>query len=228
MVNLLSLADFSSHDIWDEYTRRQYRSKAPDRNPYGEDEEPKRFRDFDIFTRLRILHQLTVWTMWNPDRFREKMVDHQREVDQLEWVCFASMLVHSSMLTRAISVSKNLVMTKMIDNIISSTTIAFIDEPNHPFPLLPRRNRKRTQRRPLLRGEGKVSAEGSWRTRLTSMRTPIHLVPPIMRRNRRKMSTLPRLILSEATNGNASPSLSKTTKIYVSLLQRVKIPTRRC
>ncbi|KIV88824.1 hypothetical protein PV10_08462 [Exophiala mesophila] len=74
-----------NHDIWDEYTRRQYRSKAPDRNPYGEDEEPKRFRDFDIFTRVRILHQLTVWTMWNPDRFREKMVDHQREVDQLEW-----------------------------------------------------------------------------------------------------------------------------------------------
>ena len=76
----------TSYTIWDEYTRRQYLAKQPKSNPYGDDEEPKRFRDFDIFTKLRVLHQLTVWVFWNPDRIRERMPDHQRELDQLEWV----------------------------------------------------------------------------------------------------------------------------------------------
>ncbi|KIX04653.1 uncharacterized protein Z518_05523 [Rhinocladiella mackenziei CBS 650.93] len=89
-IGLTLLKWISSHrglnyDIWDEYTRRQYLAKAPHLNPYGDDEEPKRFRDFDIFTKIRILHQLTVWTFWNPDRMREKMTEHQREVDQQEW-----------------------------------------------------------------------------------------------------------------------------------------------
>jgi hypothetical protein len=81
-----------SYDIWDEYTRRQYLSKAPHHNPYGDDEEPKRFRQFDIFTKIRVLHQLTVWTFWNPDRLREKMPEHPRESDQTEWVCCSCQL----------------------------------------------------------------------------------------------------------------------------------------
>lgn len=76
----------SSFEIWDEYTRRQYQAKAPDRNPYGDEEEPKKFRHFDIFTKVRILHQLTVWTLWNPDRLRQAMPEHQKEADQTEWV----------------------------------------------------------------------------------------------------------------------------------------------
>ncbi|KAK4944186.1 hypothetical protein LTR10_016299 [Elasticomyces elasticus] len=89
-IGLTLLKWISSHrgldlNIWDEYTRRQYLAKAPHLNPYGDEEEPKRFRDFDIFTKIRILHQLTVWTFWNPDRIRERMPEHQREVDQLEW-----------------------------------------------------------------------------------------------------------------------------------------------
>ncbi|KIW18765.1 hypothetical protein PV08_03054 [Exophiala spinifera] len=89
-IGLTLLKWISSHrgldyTIWDEYTRRQYLAKAPHLNPYGEEETPKRFRDFDIFTKIRVLHQLTVWTFWNPDRIREKMPDHPREVDQLEW-----------------------------------------------------------------------------------------------------------------------------------------------
>ncbi|ETI21945.1 hypothetical protein G647_06015 [Cladophialophora carrionii CBS 160.54] len=89
-IGLTLLKWISSHrglnyDIWDEYTRRQYLAKAPHLNPYGDDEEPKRFRDFDICTKIRILHQLTVWTFWNPDRMREKMSDHPREADQTEW-----------------------------------------------------------------------------------------------------------------------------------------------
>ncbi|KIW95066.1 uncharacterized protein Z519_03648 [Cladophialophora bantiana CBS 173.52] len=89
-IGLTLLKWISSHrglnyDIWDEYTRRQYLAKAPRLNPYGNEEEPKRFRDFDIFTKIRILHQLTIWTFWNPDRIREKMTEQPREIDQTEW-----------------------------------------------------------------------------------------------------------------------------------------------
>ncbi|KAK5253494.1 hypothetical protein LTS06_002205 [Exophiala xenobiotica] len=89
-IGLTLLKWISSHrgldyNIWDEYTRRQYIAKAPNLNPYGEEETPRRFRDFDIFTKIRVLHQLTIWTFWNPDRIRERMPEHPREVDQLEW-----------------------------------------------------------------------------------------------------------------------------------------------
>ncbi|OAP60885.1 hypothetical protein AYL99_05887 [Fonsecaea erecta] len=89
-IGLSLLKWISSHrglnyDIWDEYTRRQYLAKAPQLNPYGDAEEPKRFRDFDICTKIRVLHQLTIWTFWNPDRLREKMTEHPREIDQIEW-----------------------------------------------------------------------------------------------------------------------------------------------
>lgn len=61
-------------------------AKAPQLNPYGEEEEPKHFREFDIFLKIRILHQLTVWTFFNPDRMRERMPDQHTESRQTEWV----------------------------------------------------------------------------------------------------------------------------------------------
>lgn len=51
---------------------------------------PNRFNDFDVFLKLRVLHQLTVWTFWNADRIREKLPE-QREIDQTAWV---SGLIH--------------------------------------------------------------------------------------------------------------------------------------
>ena len=75
---------FSRLDNWDEYTRRQYIAKAPQLNPYGTEEKPRTFRGFDIFQKIRILHQLTVWTFWNPDRIRERMPE-QKETDQTSW-----------------------------------------------------------------------------------------------------------------------------------------------
>ena len=39
-------------EIFDEYTRRQYVAKAPHRNPFGTEEEPAKFNDFDIFTKV--------------------------------------------------------------------------------------------------------------------------------------------------------------------------------
>lgn len=72
-------------DIFDEYARRQYEAKAPLRNPFGEEEEPKRFHDFDVFTKVRVLHQLSVWTLGNADRIRQQMPE-QTEREQTSWV----------------------------------------------------------------------------------------------------------------------------------------------
>jgi len=75
----------SRPEIFDEYTRRQYLAKAPQRNPFGSEEEPLRFADFDVVTKLSVLHQLSVWTLNNPDRIREKM--EEKESEQTQWVC---------------------------------------------------------------------------------------------------------------------------------------------
>lgn len=41
-----------SHELFDEYTRRQFLSKAPAKNPFGTAETPARFADFDVFTKV--------------------------------------------------------------------------------------------------------------------------------------------------------------------------------
>ena len=69
-------------EIFDEYTRRQYVAKAPHRNPFGEDEEPAKFNDFDIFTRIRVLQQLSTWTLGNTERIRGMM---PQDEDHLNW-----------------------------------------------------------------------------------------------------------------------------------------------
>lgn len=71
-----------SLDIFDEYARRQYLAKASERNPFGEEEEPLKFSEFDVFTKLKVLQQLSVWTLNNPDRIKERMEDR----DETNWV----------------------------------------------------------------------------------------------------------------------------------------------
>ncbi|KAG4432218.1 hypothetical protein IFR05_012299 [Cadophora sp. M221] len=88
-IGLALLKFVSSHrgltpEIFDEYTRRQYVAKAPHRNPFGVEEEPKSFKDFDVFQKIRILQQLTIWTMGNPDRIRERM-EEQKDTEQTLW-----------------------------------------------------------------------------------------------------------------------------------------------
>lgn len=88
-IGLALLKFVSSHrgltpEIFDEYTRRQYLAKARQRNPYGDEEEPKKFTEFDIFTKIRVLQQLTQWTMINPDRIRERMEEH-KDSEQTFW-----------------------------------------------------------------------------------------------------------------------------------------------
>ncbi|KAF8867048.1 hypothetical protein BDZ45DRAFT_710095 [Acephala macrosclerotiorum] len=88
-IGLALLKYVSSHrgltpEIFDEYTRRQYVAKAPERNPFGVEEEPNKFDDFDIFTKIRVLQQLTQWTFVNPDKIREKM-EEQKDTEQTIW-----------------------------------------------------------------------------------------------------------------------------------------------
>ncbi|KAL8875321.1 MAG: hypothetical protein Q9198_006301 [Flavoplaca austrocitrina] len=88
-IGLALLKCVSSHRgltpaIFDEYTRRQYVAKAPDTNPFGTDETPKTFDEFDIFTKLSVLCQLSRWTFANPDRMREKMSE-TGDNEQIQW-----------------------------------------------------------------------------------------------------------------------------------------------
>lgn len=71
-------------EIFDEYTRRQFVAKAPNRNPFGTEEEPNKFNDFDIFTKIRVLQQLSTWTLNNPNTIREKLALSENE--QTLWV----------------------------------------------------------------------------------------------------------------------------------------------
>lgn len=57
-IGLCLLKFVSSHRgltpaLFDEYTRRQYIAKNPSHNPFGTDEEPAKFHDFDVFTKVR-------------------------------------------------------------------------------------------------------------------------------------------------------------------------------
>ena len=79
-------------DNWDKTVRTQYEYKTRDKpHPYGIDEEPNHFRDFHIFTKLRMLYQLAVWTFHNPDRMRQHFPEVDWEDQYVEWVCIASL-----------------------------------------------------------------------------------------------------------------------------------------
>ncbi|KAK4553184.1 hypothetical protein LTR86_009714 [Recurvomyces mirabilis] len=86
-IGLSLLKYVSSHrgltpEIFDEYTRRQYLAKAPARNPFGDDEDPASFQSLDIFTRIRVLQQLSTWTLGNAERIRGMM---PQDDDHLTW-----------------------------------------------------------------------------------------------------------------------------------------------
>ncbi|KAL9069459.1 MAG: hypothetical protein Q9161_005510 [Pseudevernia consocians] len=88
-IGLALLKYVSSHrgltpEIFDEYTRRQYVAKAPNRNPFGIDEEPRKFAEFDVFLKLKVLVQLSQWTLINADRMRERMPE-AKDNEQTQW-----------------------------------------------------------------------------------------------------------------------------------------------
>ena len=61
-------------------------AKAPAHNPFGVDEEPKKFAEFDVFTKLKVLVQLSQWTLINAERMRERMPE-VKDTEQVQWVC---------------------------------------------------------------------------------------------------------------------------------------------
>ncbi|KAK5722421.1 hypothetical protein LTR15_005651 [Elasticomyces elasticus] len=88
-IGLQLLKYVSSHrgltpDIFTDYTRRQYLAKLPAHlNPFGDpSSDPTPFNDLDIFTRVQVLQQLTVWTLGNVQRIREAM---PADEDHLTW-----------------------------------------------------------------------------------------------------------------------------------------------
>ncbi|KAK3906213.1 reticulocyte-binding protein 2 a [Staphylotrichum tortipilum] len=84
LLRFLSSHRGLTHELFDEYTRRQFVSKAPEKNPFGTDETPAKFAHFDVFTKIRVLQQMTQLIMMNPERLREK-TEEQKDADQTNW-----------------------------------------------------------------------------------------------------------------------------------------------
>ena len=90
----LLLLKCSRRDNWDENVRRQYVYRGPHlRHPYGTNEEPKHFRDFHVFSKIRVLHQLTVWTFWNPDKLRSHFAEVKEWEQNDYWVYSLKLLL---------------------------------------------------------------------------------------------------------------------------------------
>jgi len=125
-----------SPEIFDEYTRRQYMAKAPNRNPFGIEEEPKKFAEFDVFTKLRVLVQLSQWTLINAERMRERMPE-TKDTEQTQWVLIVDELRITSADRSHGSVLKRLDTTNKSDSTSCSMTTAFTAEPipDHLLPL---------------------------------------------------------------------------------------------
>jgi hypothetical protein len=87
MLKFLSSHRGLTHDLFDDYSRRQFLAKTPDKNPFGPaDEPPLHFMEFDIYTKIRVLQMMTQLIMMNPEKLREKTDEHN-VTDQTGWVC---------------------------------------------------------------------------------------------------------------------------------------------
>lgn len=175
------LLTLTSLEIFDEYARRQYVAKAPQRNPFGVDEEPKKFNDMDTFTKVRILQQLSTWTLGNADRIREKMPE-QKDIDQTSWVSGIANWHPWSMLTST-SASKHLDGIRRTALTLFLMTIAYTVAPTRPCPQPRRKSPSRNPKRSLRKLRVPEPAnEGDF---------PRHLQKVMQ--NRRKMA--PRMLL---------------------------------
>ncbi|KAK7416124.1 hypothetical protein QQX98_005452 [Neonectria punicea] len=84
LLKLVSSHRGLTHEIFDEQARKQYMTKLPSDNPFGDNETPAKFSDFEVLTKIRVLQQLTQWTMIHPERIREKM-EEQKDMEQTNW-----------------------------------------------------------------------------------------------------------------------------------------------
>ncbi|KAB5536632.1 hypothetical protein GE09DRAFT_1176508 [Coniochaeta sp. 2T2.1] len=85
MLKYLSSHRGLTHDLFDEYSRRQFLAKNPSNNPFGPaDEPPIRFADLDVFQKINILQLMTRLIMMNPEKLRERTDEHN-VTDQTNW-----------------------------------------------------------------------------------------------------------------------------------------------
>ncbi|KND90407.1 hypothetical protein TOPH_04962 [Tolypocladium ophioglossoides CBS 100239] len=84
ILKLVSSHRGLTHDIFDDQMRKQYLTKAPDSNPFGDDDDPHKFAEFDVFAKIKVLQRLTQWTMIHPERIRDK-VEEQKDTEQASW-----------------------------------------------------------------------------------------------------------------------------------------------
>ncbi|KAL1865493.1 hypothetical protein Daus18300_007138 [Diaporthe australafricana] len=85
MLKHLSSHRGLTHELFDEYTRRQFVAKMPNKqNPFGDGEVTQKFADFDLLKKLRTLWQMTQLIMMKPENIRPNM-DEQRVDDQTGW-----------------------------------------------------------------------------------------------------------------------------------------------
>ncbi len=114
-LQLLHELTRSRHDMFEEYTRRQFLAKAPEKNPFGDEEQPVKFADFDAFKKvgselstqavapipitdgipaqIRVLQQMTQLIMMSPERLRDK-TEEQKDMEQTNWVGSCSSNTH--------------------------------------------------------------------------------------------------------------------------------------
>ncbi|VUC20281.1 unnamed protein product [Clonostachys rosea] len=84
LLRLISNHRGLTQEILSSQAQKLYLSRAPERNPFGTEDTALNFQDFDVFTKITVLQQLTQWVMIHPERFRDKM-EEQRDVDQATW-----------------------------------------------------------------------------------------------------------------------------------------------
>jgi hypothetical protein len=176
-------------------------AKAPQRNPFGTEEEPNKFAEFDIFTKIRVLQQLSVWTLNNPNSIREKLLP--TDAEQQAWVSFDIITENAFLLRRTLSVSNRSDGIEKTARSMSSTITACTAKQTHHL----RRHRSPSQRlnRKSQRVHGVVS-EGkhprpNQKLKLRKMKSR----RPKPRRNQKMMVWVER-------SGSASASLWKSIK----------------
>ncbi|PHH59175.1 hypothetical protein CDD81_3661 [Ophiocordyceps australis] len=84
ILKLISSHRGLTHDILDDQLRKQYLAKAPEKNPFGDLDTPHRFTDFEVVDKIKVLQQLTQWTMLYSERIRDKM-EEQKDTEQTNW-----------------------------------------------------------------------------------------------------------------------------------------------
>ncbi|PCD45119.1 hypothetical protein AU210_000562 [Fusarium oxysporum f. sp. radicis-cucumerinum] len=84
LLKLVSSHRGLTHEIFDDQARKQFTKRSPNYNPFGSGETPLKFNDFDIFTKIKVMQQLTQWAMIHPERIRDKM-EEQKDSEQTSW-----------------------------------------------------------------------------------------------------------------------------------------------